>query len=636
MLQFFRKAMSSPIALAVLGLVIIAFIITGVGDPFAGSAGRQGTVAVVGERTLVEADLQRTLDRVLQNARQQNPQATLADLARDGAIPLVAEQMIGQASMEEYARSIGMGASDRSVGAVIANIPAFQLGGKFDQATYDRLLSEQRLSDKQLRTEIADDIMRKQLLTPLTAALGVPNGMAMPLAQQLVDIHQGWAALVPPVAETPATEAEITKFYEANRTRFTVPERRGFRWAEIDRAKIAANIKVSDADIAAAYAKDPARYGAAATRRLLQVVVPEEATAKAIADAAAAEGFAKAAERLAGFGAADIAIGEKAEADLARETSAAVARAAFALPAPGAVSAPVKSDFGWHVLSLQAQGAPARTLEQARPAIVADLSERAAGDALSELVARIEDAAEDGKSFADIAAAEGLQINTQAPVTAAGALLDSDPLAGRPAELAPRAFQQLADDGITVQTLADGAVIALETTQVVASLVRPLADIKPLVAALAAREKAVNAARVTADKVVAAVAKGETFQKAVIAAGLPEAQALSGRRVDAMQMESVPPIIQAFLSTPAGKTRVISGLEGWAMVHVDQIVPGDLSRVPGIVDGMRREMASQLPEEFASAVAAATQRELKVERNAKTIDALVRRLGAVPADSDDQ
>jgi peptidyl-prolyl cis-trans isomerase D len=634
MLQFFRKAMSSPIALAVLGLVIIAFIITGVGDPFAGSAGRQGTVAVIGDKTLVEADLQRSLDRVLQNAREQNPQATLGDIARDGAVPLVANQIIGQTAIEQLGRQLGLGASDRAIGAVIAAIPAFQIGGKFDQATYDRLLSEQRLSDTQLREEIAGDLIRKQLLSPLTASLGVPTGMATPLAQQLVDIHRGRVALVPPAAEVPATEAEISKFYTDNRTRFTVPERRAFRWAEIDRAKVAAGVKVSDADIAAAFAKDPARYGAAATRRLLQVVVPDEAKAREIAAAAAKEGFAKAAERLAGFGAADIAIGEKTEADLARETSPAVARTAFALASPGAVSAPVKSDFGWHVLALEALGAPAKTLAQARPAILAELTERAATDALSDLVARIEDGAEDGKSFADIAAADGLTINTQAPLTSAGAGLDTGPLAGRPVQMAPRAFQQMPEDGISVQTLDDGAVIALETTQVVASSIRPLAEIKQLVAALTARDKAVKAARATADKIIAAVAKGGDFSKAVTDAGLPAPQPLSGRRVDALQMEAVPPIIQAFLATAAGKTRVLAGLEGWALIHVDSIVPGDLAQVPGVVDAMRREVAAQIPNEFAEALAAAAQRELKVERNSTTIDALARRLGSPPADPD--
>lgn len=626
MLQFFRKGLSSPIALGVLGLVVIAFIITGVGDPFGGGTTRVGTVAEVGDRALAEADLQRSLDGVLQTARQQKPDATMADLANDGAVEIIASQLIGKVALEEYAKKLGLSASEPAIGAVIAGIPAFQVGGKFDQATYNRVIAEQRLSDKQLREDIGGDIVRKQLLTPLTASLSVSAGQATPLAQQLVDVHRGQVALVPPTQVAAATDAEATAFYTANRSRFAVPERRGFRYAVLQRANIAESVTVTDAQITQAFAKDPAKYGAAPTRRLLQVVVPAEATAKQIAAAAATEGFAKAAQRLAGFGAADIAIGEKSQAQLARETSPAVATAAFAL-APGAVSAPIKSDFGWHVLALEALGNPAKTLAEATPAIRDDLTKRAVDDALSATVARIEDAAESGKSFADIAKAEQLSVFSQPPVTREGAAIDAPALTGIPATLAARSFTQSPEDGVIVQQIDAENLALLETTNIVAATTRPLAEIKPLVIALATQDKAVKAARAKADSVVAAVKKGTPFTKAVADAGLQPPQPLAGRRIDAMQQgQQVPPIIQAFLATPAGATRVLGGAEGWALIHVEAIEPGNLAALPGIVDAMRREIAGALPNEFAEAFAAAAQREIKTSRNTAAIAALRRRL----------
>ena len=644
MLQFIRKGLRSWPALALLGAVLLAFIVTGVGDPFSNPIGTRGTVAKVGSRTLVEPDLMTAFDRVLQNARQQNPALTQTELAAQGAVPAVTAQLIGQTALEEFGAKQGLIASDRAIGAVIGSIPAFQSGGKFDDATYRSVLAQQRLTDERLRADIGGDFVRKLLLTPVTAALGVPDGMAAPYARLLLDVHRGSVALVPPAAVAPATAAETEAFYNTNKARFTVPERRGFRYAWIDREAVAAAATVSDAAIAAAYAKDPAKYGAAATRRLLQVVVPDEAKAKAVAAAAKTEGFAKAAERLAGFGAADIAIGEKDQATLASETSAAVAAAAFAIPV-GGISAPVKSDFGWHVLQYEAAGAAGKTLEQARPAIVADLKARAGADAVAALVARIEDALEGGSSFADVAKANGLTIISQTPVTREGTTPDAPPLPGDGPALAASAFNRLPEDGAAVDELkakapdgstspAPGKLVVIETMQVLAAAPRPLAEIRALVAEITTRDKALKRARAKADAVVAAVKKGESFEKAVAAQGLAAPQPLAGRRIDVAQQQQVPPVIQAFLSTAAGQVRVVSGVEGLALVHVAAIEPGNLAAVPGLLEASKRDIASQLPDEFAAAFAMAAQRDVGVSRNEATISDVGRRLAGKDLDAE--
>jgi peptidyl-prolyl cis-trans isomerase D len=147
------------------------------------------------------------------------------------------------------------------------------------------------------------------------------------------------------------------------------------------------------------------------------------------------------------------------------------------------------------------------------------------------------------------------------------------------------------------------------------------------VSGLATQDKALKAARAKADAVVSAVAGGKTFAEAATEAGLQPPQPLTGRRIDAMQSgQAVPPVIEAFLSTAAGRTRVLGGVEGWALINVESVEPGDLTAVPGIVDAMRREVAESLPNEFAEAFAAAAARQVSVKRNDAAIDALRRRL----------
>ena len=627
MISFIRKWLTSWPVLIMLGALLIVFAVTGVGDPF-GSNAPTGSIAKVGDKTIAEPELLRAFDRAVKTARERNPGLTQTEAAKEGGVAAVTQQLIGQAALDEFAKSAGLTASDRAIGAVIAGIPAFQVDGKFDDATYRRVIGEQRMTDRELRASIANDLSRKQLLTPVTGALGVPAGMAEPYARLLVDMHRGAVALVPIAATAPPTEAEIAKYYAANKLRFTVPERRGFRFAFIDREQVAKGVKIADADIAAAFAKDPAKYGGAATRILQQVVVPDEAKAKAIAAAAATEGFAKAAERLAGFGAADIALGEQNQTAFGKATSPEVAAAAFAAPV-GGITAPIKTAFGWHVVRVDAKGTAGKTLEQARPAIVAELTARAIDTAVADVVARIEDGVDAGKSFADLAKETGLTIINQTPVTVVGAAPGAATLSPELAAIAAKAFRHEPGDGAAVEDLGKGRLVVVETMAVLPQAAQPLADVRLAAMAGAAQAKAMAAARVKADAIVAETKKTGDFKAAVMAQGLPAPDPLQGRRVDISQQAQVPPVVQAFLATPAKTVRVEPSSQGWVLINVDAIEPGNLAATPGLLDASRREIASQIPDEFAGAFAAAAEKAVGVTRNEAVIAAVTRRLSGL-------
>ena len=630
MITFIRRWLTSWPVLLLLGLVLLAFAITGVGDPFGGGSGPVGSVATVGNKVITENEVLKAFDRLVRNARQSNPAISQTEFAKQGAVTAATDQLIGQTAVETLAAKAGVTASERAIGAVIAGIPAFQSGGKFDEATYRRVIANQQLTESELHNGIAGDLVRKQLLTPITAALGVPADMARPYAQMLVDIHRGGVALVPVAVTVLPTEAEIAKYYADNKSRFIVPERRAYRYAMIDSAGIIANAAVSEAQIAAAFAKDPAKYGAAATRRLEQVVVPDEAKAKAIAAAAATEGFAKAAQRLAGFGAADIDLGEQSRDAFGKATSPAVADAAFAATV-GAITAPIKTAYGWHVVRVAALGAAGKSLEQARAAVEADLKKTAGTAALGDLVAAIEDGVEAGKSFADLAKDQKLTILTQSPVTKDGTAPGQPPLVGDAIAIAAKAFRHEPGDGAAVEDLGGGKLIVIETMATSAAAPQPLAEIRAVVVEGAARAKAMAAARGRADAVVAAVRKGMAFDAALKAQGLAPAQPLVGRRLDVAQQQQVPPIVQAFLETPKGSVQVLPGAQGWALINTSAIEPGKIEAVPGLLEAGRRDIASQVPEEFASAFAAAAERALGTKRNEKTINAITRRLSGLDA-----
>ena len=624
MISFFRRYLTSWPALALFGVILVAFAITGVNDPLGGSA-PGSAVARVGKRTITEPEVLEALDRQVRELRQRDPGVTQAMAAREGLVELIAGQLVGQAAMEEMAGAAGLGASEEAADQVIVSIPAFQSGGRFDQGTYERLLAQQGLTDRKFRQSLRGDLLREQVVKPVTGALAVPDGVAELYARLLVDRHEGGVSLVPAAPVGQATPAEAEAWFKANAARFTIPERRGFRYAVIDSAALRAGITVSEKQIADAFARDPAKYGASPTRVLEQVVVPDEAKARALAAAAAKQGFAAAAQAVAGFGAADIALGSQTEAAFAKATSSAVAKAAFALPA-GGISAPIRSSLGWHVVRVASLGSAGKTLAQARSAVEADLKAQLGQDAVADVVNGIEDGVEAGKSFADIAKEQKLTISTQAPVTDKGIAAGQPPLTGDLATMAARAFRHESADGPVVEDLGGGRLVVMETTTVQPAAPPPLKDVMPLAIAGATQDKAMKAARSKADAVVAAIGKGSVFPKALADAGLPSPRPLVARRIDLANATDVPEAARAFLNGAPGSTQVIAVPGGWAIVHVDRIVPGDPRTVPTLIEQTRRELGAALPGEMAEGLAKASMAAVKTNRNDAAIRALRQRL----------
>ena len=72
-ISFFRRALSSWLVLGLLGLILVAFIITGVGTPSGlGLTGGDGdTAATVGGDSVGSAEVTQALQRQLQPAQQQ-------------------------------------------------------------------------------------------------------------------------------------------------------------------------------------------------------------------------------------------------------------------------------------------------------------------------------------------------------------------------------------------------------------------------------------------------------------------------------------------------------------------------------------------------------------------------------------
>ena len=632
MLSIFRKGVSSKIALGILALIMIAFIVTGIERPLGGLGGGTlvgDSVIRVGDSTVSPAELRRRIELGLENAKQQNPALDMAGFIQAGGVEQTVDGVVSELTLAEYGKSQGLTASRKLIDGEIASIPAFAgLDGKFDEAKFRGLLAQRRVSELQIRNDLASSVMARQLLVPIAGAIRVPANLAAPYARALLEAREGVIGVIPIQAipaGPPPGDAEVSAFYKKNLAGFTLPERRVLRYALFGAADVAAQAKPTDAEIAAFYKANAASYAPRDMRTLSQVIVDSEAKAKAIADKVkSGTPFATA---TAG---SLLKVGEKSQSDFAEFASPAVATAAWAAP-EGGISAPAKSDFGWHVVHIDAiKHIPGKSLEQARAEIADSLTKQKADEALAKLDGEMQDALSNGASFADVAKKYALTVVTTPPVIASGQAPD-DP-AWKPAPelgvLLKSGFQAQPGDEPTVETIGAGQKYALLSVgQILPQQALPLAKVRDAAVKGLIAQKAVVRAEAIAKAVAAKVNAGMPLDKALAGTGLtlPPPQKVAARRIDlARQGARVPPPLAMLFSMVKGKAQTLPAPndQGTFVIELTATKPGDPAAIAGIVQQTQDQLSSDLQNEYVDQFVQAAKAAVKVTTDTKAIAAL--------------
>jgi peptidyl-prolyl cis-trans isomerase D len=632
MLNIFRRGLVSKIMLGVLAIGVFAILITGFGTDGMGGlggmagGGRGDTLVSVEDETVTSVEMTDQINRQLARAREQQPELDMGTFLRTGAYEEILRQLVAQKAMLAFAEDIGIIASKRMVDGEIASIPAFKnLAGQFDQSAFQAALQREGISEAQLRQDLAASLIQKQILVPAAASARVPQEMALQYASLLLEQRSGTVGLVPAAAMGEGrepTDAEVAAFYRENQSRYTVPERRVLRYAMIGPEQVAGGARGTEAEIAAAYQANQDKYGGKESRTLSQVIFPTEAAARAFAaQVAGGTSFAAAA------GANLIAVEKQTKAQFTNLTSPAIANAAYSAP-QGAVTPPIQSPFGWHVVRVEAiERTPATPLAVARPELEAQITQRKQAEALGALVTRIEDSLSEGSSFEEVARASGLAVQETPPITATGA---QPGVAGwQPSpELGPLlkpAFERAPDEDPAVETIVpDQRFALLAISRVVPAAPPPLAQIAPVVKADLVRRRAAERARAVATALVAKINAGVPAARAFAEADvrLPAPERVQARRIDIAQPNRpVPPPLAMLFSLPRGKARILPGPggQGWFIVHLENRIPGNARSAPGLVQATMSQFQRFIGEEYAEQFGRAVEKLQDIERNEDAI-----------------
>jgi peptidyl-prolyl cis-trans isomerase D len=631
MLSFFRRALSSWVIIGLLGLLVVAFIVTGVGTP-AGMGPLGGTssadIARAGDRSLSVTDVSQRLQLELRQAKEQRPETTMALLLQGGALEQLVDQLTDLLSIRAFGEAHGMSVSDKLGDAEIASIPAFQgATGVFDDSRYRQALSSRGITPEEFRADIDQSIAIRHLLVPISASSGSPRDLVLPYASLLVERRSGTIVDFrnSAFAAGPApTEAQLNVFYNANRARYTVPEQRLIRYAIIDKAMIAKSATATEAEIAAQYKKDAAKYAARENRDLTQIIVQDQKTAQSIAQKLASGLSMAEAAKAAQADAIPLKSAEKSS--FAKQSAPSVADAAFGA-AQGRIVGPIKSGLGWHIIRVDAvTNLGGKTLAQARAEIAASLSSQKAADAFANLLADVEDAVSDGQTFDDVVKSRSLTV-ISTPALTAGGLAVNQPGYRLDPSLAPMlkdAFQAELDDDPAIIPLGATKDAFYDLDRVIAAAPKPISAIRATVLADFVAERASIAARKAAETALAKARAG-----ASLASLGGAARTVSLRRVDILKQGTAPtPDVQQLFDLGLGKASIVrtADKQGWMLVKLDRIDVGDLRSDPSLVPATQSQLSNAIGQEYSAQFASAVKAAIKTERNEDAIRDLRRSL----------
>jgi len=521
MLQALRKSVGSWFAYVLFALLILSFGVWGIGDIFR-SQPQGGPVAQVGpvkiEAPAVDAAFRQEIDRLrpLLGGQIDTQQAIAL-----GLLDRTVNRMVDRTAMELAARDTGLRVGEEALRGEILNEAAFKNeAGQFDRDRFFAVLQQNGLNEAAYADLLRRDMMQAQIYGAVGNGAVVPQPLVEGLAGYREERRTGEAVLVAAAAVgdvgTP-DQAALEAFHKERPDRYSAPEFRKLTVGTLALADIANGIQLSDEEVRQAYESRRDEFRIDERRTIEQALVADQAAAAKIAEAAKDSADLGAAAQKAGVADATVStLDGVTKAGLLPE----LADKAFALGA-GAVSEPVQSALGWHVMRAVSVTPPTeRGFDEVKAEIAQGLRNDRAADRLYELSNKAQDEVAGGGRLEDVAGSLNLQVKTVEAVDAQG-LTPQGEAAGQPfgPEVLARAFQMRAGEDAQAVDLPSGDVALIRVDSVTEPALKPLDTVRDQVVADWQADQRARKATEKAEALAKAANDGKPWAEVVAEAG---------------------------------------------------------------------------------------------------------------------
>lgn len=285
MMDNLRAASNHVVLKIILGLIILSFVLTGVGNYLIG--GNNDYAAKVNGQEISRAQLDQAFNSE-RNRQQQMLGDQFSQLAgNDGYMQQMRQQalsqLIDQALLDSYIKDLHIAISDDQVKQAIFNQAAFQTNGKFDNAKYNAMIGNMGFTADQYAEALRKQLATQQLINAIANTdfmLKNETSKLVDLVAQKRDIQTATLDVNALAAKQTVNDDEINQYYQQHKNSFMSPEQFRVSYIKLDAAAMQEN--ASDADIQAWYDQYKADYTQPQRDRYSVIQTKTEADANAI------------------------------------------------------------------------------------------------------------------------------------------------------------------------------------------------------------------------------------------------------------------------------------------------------------------------------------------------------------------
>jgi peptidyl-prolyl cis-trans isomerase D len=373
-----------------LGLGMLLYLVPG---QFTTTGPIADVVAEVGGQPITIVDVRQQLARIQQTGAI--PQALQALYAQQ-----VLNQLVFEKALAFEAGRLGIRVTDQErADRIRLLVPGAFAGGAFvGRDTYETLLNSYGTTTQEFETSISQQLMEEKFQQLVTDGITVsPAEVEQEFRRRNEKVKLSYVVITPDdlQAKINVSDAGLASYFEKNKARYTVPERRSVRYGLLDTTMLRLRTTVSDAEIQAYYNENLARYQTEDRAHVAQILF----NTVGMTDSEVQELRKKADEvaRKAKAGSDFAALAMQSSEDqttkdkggdlgwiVRGQTVPAFEAAAFRLP-EGSVSDVITTPYGLLVIKvLERENARTQTLEEVRASILTTLQGEKAEQAAEE------------------------------------------------------------------------------------------------------------------------------------------------------------------------------------------------------------------------------------------------------------